>query len=306
MAPTDAATFPVGSSDSGLEKQSIQILQTQHREILTRAVSNTLLDTYEGTVCPGHPLLDERLELSNGVLDRARELRSNFDATNLQFDTGLLHAYQIAAPGSKAFQTRLIELVARAIHQIAAWLFKQDPILTPSNHLVSWRPSEEDESFYPHGYPPTLFWHPWYHAYEQYPEGVADGVGCWAEARIFGGVVLFDQRQISSDAECHEVYLHADRRNVTYRIFKLLDEQKHVLVQSPPNCPLPILGDLDNRERVDPEEPIESTGIYRDRWERKPLSEDEWDSRLRDVVDTFNYVSQDEWAAAKTRAMKRR
>ncbi|KAK7430951.1 hypothetical protein QQZ08_002480 [Neonectria magnoliae] len=314
---TDAASPASGVSDSGSEQQSIQDLQIQHRNIFTRAVSNILsspiaeetyaqiidglplsdvaLDTYEGTVCSGHPLLDERIELSDGVLDKARQLRSIFGATALRFDSKLLHAYQAAAPGSRSFQTKLIELVARVIHQIAIWFFKQEPNLSPSNHLVAWKPSEEDEPFYPYGYPPTFF-------------GTS-------ESRIFGGVVLFDRRHMTSDAdtESHNIYLHADRHDVTYRIFKLLDEQKYELIQfllsevTPlPNCPLPILGDLDNRERVDPEEPIESTGIYRDTWERKPPSEDDWDRRRRDVIDTFNYMSQDDWAAAKTRAIMKR
>ncbi|KPM43020.1 hypothetical protein AK830_g3543 [Neonectria ditissima] len=336
MTPKDAATSSGGVSDPRPEQQSIQNLQIKHREIFTRAVSNVLsspiaevtfaqivdglplsdvaLDTYAGTVCPGHPLLDERVELSPGVLEKARQLRSTFDATTLRFDSKLLRAYQAAAPGSRSFQTNLIELVARAIHYIGIWLFKQGSYMTPSNDLVSWKPSDEDEAFYPHGYPPTLFWHPWYHDYDQYPEGVADGVGYWAEARIFGGVVLFDRRHVSdASTESHDVYLHSDRRDVTYRIFKLLDEQKHSLVQfllsdvtPPPSCPLPLLGDVHNRERVDPEEPITSTGIYRDEWERKPPSEDDWDRRRRDVVDTFNYISQDDWAAAKTRAIMKR
>ena len=114
-------------------------------------------------------------------------------------------------------------------------------------------------------------------------------------------------------SQSHDVYLHADRRDVTYRIFKLLDEQKHELIQfllsditPPPNCPLPILGDLKNRKRVDPEEPIEATDIYCDKWERKPPTEDDWDRRRRDVIDTFNYISQADWAAAKTWAMMKR
>ena len=49
-------------------------------------LSDAALDTYEGTVCPGHPLLAERIELSAGALERTRELRSTLDATILKFD----------------------------------------------------------------------------------------------------------------------------------------------------------------------------------------------------------------------------
>jgi hypothetical protein len=59
---------------------------------------------------------------------------------------------------------------------------------------------------------------------------------------------------------------------------------------------------MDNHKRIDPEEPIKDTGIYRDKWERRPLDEDEGDMRLRDVVDDFNYVSRQEFSEAHYRA----
>lgn len=39
-------------------------------------------------------------------------------------------------------------------------------------------------------------------------------------------------------------------------------------------CPLPLAADGANVERVDPEELISKTGVYRDRWERKDLPDD--------------------------------
>jgi hypothetical protein len=48
--------------------------------------------------------------------------------------------------------------------------------------------------FYPRTFPTTLFCHSWYRDYDQYPNGIAGSVGYWAEARILGGVVLFDRR----------------------------------------------------------------------------------------------------------------
>ena len=48
--------------------------------------------------------------------------------------------------------------------------------------------------YYPRGFPVTFFRHDWYDDHGQYPDGIADQVGYWAEARILGGVVLFDRR----------------------------------------------------------------------------------------------------------------
>jgi hypothetical protein len=89
---------------------------------------------------------------------------------------------------------RLIELVARAVHQFGVWLYQQDTNHHKNDELGLWRPSETKLRFYPRTYPSTLFCHEWYRDYDQYPEGIADCVGYWAEARIFGGVVLFDRR----------------------------------------------------------------------------------------------------------------
>lgn len=58
--------------------------------------------------------------------------------------------------------------------------------------------------------------------------------------------------------------------------------------------------------RVDPEEYIGDTGIYRNFWERKALDEEMWDLRTKDVVDSFNYTNQEEWLAAHARGFRRR
>ncbi len=93
----------------------------------------------------------------------------------------------------------------------------------------------------------------------------------------------------------------------------LLDSQKLELVQfllsetvAPGNSPLPILGDKDNRRRVDPEEPVETTGVYRDLWERNPLGIDEQDRRLKDVIDFIDFPTDEDLEQAQDRAADRR
>lgn len=157
-------------------------------------------------------------------------------------------------------------------------------------------------------------------------------VGYWAESRIFGGVVLFDRREPGSTAgvdvslarlpqRTHSIltflplqkpdaiYFHSDNRDVTCRIYRLLDGQKQQLLEfllsyrtPPSDCPLPIHGDRNNRTRIDAEEPIAETGIYRDKWERAPLGPDDYDIRLKDVMDLFNYLSEEEFFDAAHRA----
>lgn len=102
---------------------------------------------------------------------------------------------------------------------------------------------------------------------------------------------------------------------VTYRIYCLLDKQKKelldfLLCDDPENahCPLPLVGGDMNRKRVDAEEPVTATGIYRDRWERKEIRPDQDRRRIRArIPDWIDYRSVEDWQAAVRRggAMER-
>lgn len=130
----------------------------------------------------------------------------------LTFDTLLIwyvqlfDKYHAASPCSRAFKTCLIEMVAVAIHQTAVYLYKLDLDLGGHRDLVRWVAPTNDTvfyQFYPDGKLPSLFMHNQYRNLDQYPNGAADMVAYWAEAQIFGGVVLFDRRK-SRDFEPYE------------------------------------------------------------------------------------------------------
>lgn len=209
-------------------------------------------------------------------------------------------------------------MVAVAVHQIAAILFELDTSVHKDDGITEWAPPKSDPWYwrwYPEGPLPTLLCHRWYVDYDQYPRHVADMVGYWAEARILGGVVLFDRRNPDAEpsADPDAIYFHSDRQGVTYRIYQLLPEQRKALLDflladEPPSAsPLPILGDENNRIRVDPEEPIQTTGIYRDGlWERKDLPPGAGDTRLRDVWDRMEFPTMDDYSAARRRAFERK
>ncbi|KFY33973.1 hypothetical protein V494_07154 [Pseudogymnoascus sp. VKM F-4513 (FW-928)] len=349
MGPRDSLDSEKYSTDERSQKLSIEILTGYHRSIFTRAVDNILTteiaqityaqiadglplssvekDTYAfGALTYDHPLHTKHTDLCPGALERTQQLYDEFDYDSLCMDGKLLHTYQAASPGSRAFQTRLIELIAVAIHQIAVQMFKINSGLHEGDGIASWKLPKENTMFWrrnPDGPPPTLFQHRLYRDYDQYPEGVADGVGYWAEARILGGVVLFDRREPEADPSIglehlpsidpDAIYFHSHRKRCTYRIYRLLYSQKQQLLdfllseETPPaSCPLPILGDDENRQRVDPEEPIQETGIYRDNWERKPPPWDRLDGRIRDVRDTLNYPTMDDWVRSHSRGLDKK
>lgn len=112
----------------------------------------------------------------------------------------------------------LIELTASSIHQVAVQLFKLDSSYHKDDGIANWEPARDHFLFWflnPDGPPPTLFQHREYRYYDQYPDGIADGVGYWAESRIFGGVVLFDRREPGSadDVDVRNVYFGGGTTN---------------------------------------------------------------------------------------------
>lgn len=103
-----------------------------------------------------------------------------------------------------AWKLRLLELVAVAVHDIAATLWSLDDGVHKHDELEAWRTSrleseQLDECERVNLPPHTWFWHYDYEDHKQYPKGVADIVGYWAETQIFRGVVLFDRGE--SDRE---------------------------------------------------------------------------------------------------------
>jgi len=142
----------------------------------------------------------------------------------------------------------------------------------------------------------TLFSHHGYLADDIYPEGVADVVGYWAEDRILGGVTVFDRpAEQRTPGEPPNAWFYGCRENVTYRYFQLLDEQQQAMVgffladnPSQATCPLPIIGDKNNRVRVDFWTALTERFIYRDIWERKPPTNESirfWQRRPQNEFD---------------------
>lgn len=87
-------------------------------------------------------------------------------------------------------------MTAVAIHNVAVYLFNLDQSLHKNDGVLMWE--REPGAGFPNP-DPTLFNHPAYTFFEQYPNGAADMAGYWAENRILGGVVLFDRGESGSE-----------------------------------------------------------------------------------------------------------
>ncbi|KAK7433028.1 hypothetical protein QQZ08_000501 [Neonectria magnoliae] len=258
---------------------STEIAEITYAQILDGLpMIDVFRDRYSSGLDIRHPLY-QHTALCPGVFERMRKYRAGFDAQSLKYDDKLVEAFQRSLPGSKEFHLRLIDMVAVAVHEMAVLIFNLDESLHKNDGVTSWEPPKNPRASplpsHLRDLPPpaTLFYHQAYRLKERYPNGIGDIVGYWAEIRILGGVVLFDRGQ--SGFECKDIYLHSDRHGVTFRIYKLLDDQVQALIDflldssSADSCPLPTLGDKHNRDRVDPDDAIDKHGIFRDRWERE-------------------------------------
>lgn len=114
-------------------------------------------------------------------------------ATSL-INVQVLEQFQATDPDSDQFNLRLIEITAVAIHEIYVSLFEdknkshdEDEI----HRVTMWQTpptvinSDGRQEVLPHPPPkPILFYHYRYLNHENYPAGLADAAGYWAEVRI--------------------------------------------------------------------------------------------------------------------------
>lgn len=103
-------------------------------------------------------------------------------------------------------------MIATALHSIAVFLFN----LEEKSHkgdvdsAVSFREAERRIEVMPGEFTtiltlppfPSIFTHTEYTFHEQYPHGLADVAGYWAEDQIFRGVVLFDRGESGTEVSC--------------------------------------------------------------------------------------------------------
>ncbi|WEW60914.1 hypothetical protein PRK78_006402 [Emydomyces testavorans] len=232
-----------------------------------------ICDAYFEYYSPKHrPEYLQNLKPSEEACQIFKAFHAQFHADMLQFAGNIAQAYQNADPGSKTFNLRLMELIAIACHNIATRLYIEadgglrkptgPPTLPPNRHPLLRPPPPKVAELY----------HADYEDWEQYPNGVADMVGYWAEYRLFGGVVIFDRGE--SGLECENAFIHPIDG---HKIFQLSDHQiahftRFALSE---HQPPPTRRSYDTRfraekyaRRVDPYDAM-ALHIYRDRYERK-------------------------------------
>ncbi|KAF5694160.1 hypothetical protein FDENT_1465 [Fusarium denticulatum] len=328
---------------------TLNVLGNEHQNMLERAVRNVLstevAELVYAQILDGlptekslrdssdfvkdHPVHSlHHSDICPGYVDKAREFRDQFDLSQLQLDPKIIKAFSDTVPGSEKLNLRLVEVVAVACHQIGAFLFNLDDGAHKHKVYEDWRQSvleEKERGVESRKYydpPPIAFCHRAYRYPEQYPQGMADVAGYWAESKILGGVVVFDRGE--TEQECNAMWIHGDLIRGPRTLYPPTKEQFDALIKfltipfgESPACPFPIHGSSVNRPRWHRYHALACYHIFRDKYERR-LSpnppqpgcvEDgmDWpeldDRRLLLLGGFINprgepYVSDDEYAAA--------
>lgn len=141
---------------------------------------------------------------SDQAMQLYEEIRTKFAPQTLEIDLKLAQNYQNALPGSREHLLRLLEIAAASVNALAGMIYtsfhKDTNILPPEppgGHFWQFRRTDH---FY------VDFYHTNYRRFEDFPFGLLNVVGYWAEAELFGGVVLFER--VESGSKIINAFLH--------------------------------------------------------------------------------------------------
>ncbi|WEW61756.1 hypothetical protein PRK78_007250 [Emydomyces testavorans] len=271
-------------------KIAVSNLAPEHLDAFTRTLNHvmatdvtkqTFAQIIDGQPAPqavpsharNHPMLQGRTGPSPESVEAVEALPESLNPEMLHVDSDIAQAYQNTVTGSREFKIRLLEMIAVTFHNTSALLF--DTMSRRIVHVSGCLPPDVEP-------PPTVFIHRDYRDHDQYPLGVADMVGYWAEYQVFGGVVLFGRGE--SEREALDVYIHPP---TPWMIFKLSDSQVNDFIdfglsnfparssisssQHHSTFSLPFAAER-YAERIDPDIAIQCHHIFRNKYERKPFT----------------------------------
>ncbi|KAK6510283.1 hypothetical protein TWF481_005000 [Arthrobotrys musiformis] len=217
---TSKNLLPLGSLPSddcdGAVKTIRMLLESPRAQyILSRIIAGPELDLAEWQ----NELKEPPRAPEESVSQYLEDLRNSVVET-FPIDSKTLQEYQSAGREGPYRTYRLLEIVCTAIHLVSKRLYQK------------YHPRTPYEGF---GFPlwPKIL-HP---KYFKYPTGL-DAVGFWAEALIFGGVVLFDRG--ASGEECNSVWLHGKPNIDTNEVYELPDTIVLTMLERGSSLPLEL------------------------------------------------------------------
>ena len=106
--------------------------------------------------------------------------------------------YQNAPLGTREHELRLLEIAAASVNALAGIIyasFHPNTNIRPQTNQKGYTyPFVETDDFY------VRFYHTGYHQrFGNYPFGLLNVVGYWAESELFGGVIVFERGESDSE-----------------------------------------------------------------------------------------------------------
>ncbi|KAK2759377.1 hypothetical protein FQN54_002855 [Arachnomyces sp. PD_36] len=214
-----------------------------------------------GSVATGILDAGQRIETSQESKNEAHELCNPelVLSTDLRLNAKTVQLYQEAPLNSPSFNMHLLELIAIAVHEVAGNVYA-------AAHRDR-RPHAPSVVY--GGVKSTLLSVDRYQREELYPNGIIDVVGYWAEARIFGGVVVPARGPEVGARNCFGIYISPPGKSDLFElslsqieefVSRGNDRDNSLTLALPFTC-------QPEAERVDPLKAIRELNIYRDVYE---------------------------------------
>ena len=187
---------------TNLSAEKLQDLDTVLTAILALPIAR---DTFAQLI------VGDKTKPSDHALEEYQKIRTGFAPQSLKLDLKVRHpfllvvplirsdaiqlaqAYQDATPGSLEQLLRLLEIAAASLHTLAGNVYvtyHKDldirPPKPPEGHAYQF---DLTDHFY------VDFYHTNYKRFDDYPLGLMDVVGYWAETELLGGVALFEREK---------------------------------------------------------------------------------------------------------------
>ncbi|KAL1954723.1 hypothetical protein VTO42DRAFT_776 [Malbranchea cinnamomea] len=215
----------------------------------------------------GSPQVHRTNQPTAESISRFRAMRDYILTTQVQFlevEANLSSVFRAVSLRSPTYERCLVVAVAAEVHKIAADLYARfHPDTEPHVYL---EPEEVTRQV------PFYMWP--YILKHQYPRGLYNVVGFWAEWQIFGGVVLLDNSREPFQVApgCADVYIHASGRSrevfpLTYEQLRHFSELQNLRAASLVDQLLPFIPDPDV-VKLQPRHPDTFRTVYREEWEK--------------------------------------
>ena len=165
-------------------------------------------DEIRPKIAPQDLVIDLKVENTSQIIVHLTKINSTQVAQN----------FQDAPSGSRENHLRLLEIAAASVHSLAGMIYasghKDMDLKPPEPSGGRHRLFHTTDGFY------VNFYHTAYQRFEDFPFGLLNVVGYWAETELFGGVVLFERGEEGSGVRCFHWFLAkpilTDTRSLTH------------------------------------------------------------------------------------------